>query len=120
MDRFSCASAHSELIRYVSAIITANRRLDRDTALLARLGMTCVAQSAQKALLSHTEVAALRAWTDCALGEQQLRDAIFRAFRHGSIDTDQFDHVFVLLKRAAEHRASERIRLRQRILYHAY
>jgi hypothetical protein len=119
-DRFSCATAHAELVRYSAALVLNNRKLDGDTALLARLGITCVAQSSQRAVFGRTETTSLRAWDECGLGEAQLRTALFRCLRGGGIDAGQFDHAFSLMKHAALERASERIRLRQRILYQVY
>ena len=87
---------------------------------LLRLGASCLRISAERALGSSDPYAAARAWNECALGEQQIRMATFRALKKGIITNFQYDQLFLAATAAVRAREREIGRLRERLLDSAW
>jgi hypothetical protein len=71
--------------------------------------------ASQQAVGAPDERQAIRCWSQCALGERQIRSATYRAMRKQRIQTREYDFTFVLAHRAALAREEELLRLRRRL-----
>jgi hypothetical protein len=82
---------------------------------LLRLGAACVAMAAEQAFGARTEREAVVGWTQCELGERQIRAATYRALRAGFIRNRDYDAMFNISTQARRARNDELQRLRRRL-----
>jgi hypothetical protein len=114
----ACFAAHKKLseVAGVLARLLVTEFADAD---LFRMSGTCLRIAAENALGTRDPVEAMRAWRECAIAEQQMRLATYRALRAGCIEKRTYDDVFRLAGEVARVRDGERLRLRWRLLQQA-
>src|SRR5262249_50649584 len=87
-----------------------------DDADQLRLGSSCVQIASQQALASRSERDAIYGWSQCALGDRQIRRATYWALRGGPIAVDDYDVTFSAAIAATRARFCEIQRLRCQLL----
>jgi hypothetical protein len=110
----ACFGLHRQL---ADAAVSLSRRLQsvHEDADLLRLGASCIHIAAQEALQASDPRQMLRSWRECALAEQQIRIATYRALRDGCIETRVYDDLFRLATKVARIREDERQRVRRQL-----
>ncbi len=109
-----CFAVHKKLAG--SAILLA-RRLGSwgHEADQLRLGASCIQIAAERALAAHSEREAILGWSECELGDRQIRGATYRALALGRIGNGEYDETFDAAIVAARIRRDELLRLRRRM-----
>lgn len=110
----ACFGLHRQLADVAASLSRQLQNLHEDADLL-RLGASCIRIAAQEALQASDPRQTLRSWRECALAEQQIRIATYRALRDGCIDKHVYDELFRLAAKVARVREDERLRVRRQL-----
>src|SRR5205823_5175433 len=104
-DRFSRARSGGAVMstRLLHDCFAVHRKLAGSAILLARrlgswgqeadqlrLGASCVQIAAERALAAHSEREAILGWSECELGDRQIRGATYRALAAGQIGNGEY------------------------------
>jgi hypothetical protein len=107
-----CYSVHQSLVERAMSLSLRLARERADEADLLRLGATCVRIGAQQALEAREPRQAIKGWSECELGERQIRSATCHALRHQHIDNRIYDALFRVAGQALRKRRDEIDRMR--------
>jgi hypothetical protein len=80
-----------------------------------RLGASCIQLASDQAFTARHDRDAIRGWSECELGERQIRRATYHALRCGFIRTRDYDGLFRIAACATRARRDETERLRRRL-----
>jgi hypothetical protein len=108
----NCFAAHRALVDRAALMARHLASSSEDEADLLRLGATCVQIAAEQAVGARNDHEAIRAWSQCELGERQIRVATCAALRKKRIHTLDYDRTFALASQAYQARSNVMLRLR--------
>jgi hypothetical protein len=110
-----CFAVHRSLAEHAQQLARRLATRSPDAADQLRLGSSCVDIAAQQALAAREERDAIYGWSQCSLGERQIRRATYQALRGGHIETRDYDSTFDAAIAATRARHSEIQRLRRQL-----
>jgi hypothetical protein len=110
-----CYAAHQELFERATVLSRLLAQASTDESDLLRLGASCVGIGSRQALAARDLREAILGWSECELGDRQIRGATYRAYRKGRIRTRDYDFTFGAAIHATRARRDELLRLRRQL-----
>jgi hypothetical protein len=110
-----CFALHCSLVEHAHLLARRLGPVCADQSDRLRLGAGCVSIAAQRALATRDEREAIRSWSECELGDRQIRSATYHALALGRIDNFIYDRTFAAAIEATRARRDEMLRLRRRV-----